>query len=473
MSKKLLALLLCALLLLGMTGCLEKTEKPEEEPVAAADVETDAGANDALPAFTLGNFTVTVGELRSSYDLVMQYFSLYGMAVPTDPEEVKQYRDMIIEDMLSGKVLPWKAQEMGIELTEEKKEQIKQQVEERISEYAAEFMDEAQAELGENATAAELALKAREFLKKDVEDFFEYPYEQWLEQDVTAAFREDAYAELLQEKFNEGVSVSEEDARVWFETELADQKSSFEKDYTAFKSRIEENKLGESDALVLYTPEGFARMQVIAFDVDADDSATHSANELEMTNLEAEYGKLVLQGKDEERQTEILTRYQELQEKNEELIKKISEKAEQARADALNGVDFAKIFETYAQQEGSGSVEYFGYVKDEPKQDGTVIFYTREKDADWPEEVWQAAKDMQDGEISELLQVGDSFYLIKRLSDLPAGAADFSDDVAAYTAAALAAKQVEEWEAVQEDWLNEARNAVVFYEDNYANVGMQ
>ena len=66
----------------------------------------------------------------------------------------------------------------------------------------------------------------------------------------------------------------------------------------------------------------------------------------------------------------------------------------------------------------------------------------------------------------------DSFYLIKRLADLPAGDAAFEDDVEAYTAAALADKQEEEWEAVQEDWLTEARNAATFYEDNYAGVGL-
>ena len=48
----------------------------------------------------------------------------------------------------------------------------------------------------------------------------------------------------------------------------------------------------------------------------------------------------------------------------------------------------------------------------------------------------------------------------------------FEDDVEAYTAAALADKQEEEWEAVQEDWLTEARNAATFYEDNYAGVGL-
>ena len=122
---------------------------------------------------------------------------------------------------------------------------------------------------------------------------------------------------------------------------------------------------------------------------------------------------------------------------------------------------------------GKGGMGFFGYDEDNPKRDGTVIFYTKEKDAEWPDQVWNMAKDMKDGKISELLQVGDSFYLIKRLADLPEGVVSFDQDAAVYTAAALAEKQTKEWEAVQADWLSEARNAAVFYEDNYASVGVK
>ena len=101
-----------------------------------------------------------------------------------------------------------------------------------------------------------------------------------------------------------------------------------------------------------------------------------------------------------------------------------------------------------------------------------VTFYTLSQDTDWPQQVWEAACALKEGEVSELLQVEDSFYLIKRLGDVPAGSAAFEDDPAVFTAAALTDRQAEEWDAVQEDWTSEARNAAVFYEDNYAGVGL-
>ena len=115
---------------------------------------------------------------------------------------------------------------------------------------------------------------------------------------------------------------------------------------------------------------------------------------------------------------------------------------------------------------------FYGYAEGDEKRTGIVTFYTLSQDTDWPEQVWQAAVALKEGEVSELLQIDDSFYLIKRLHDLPAGSAAFEDDPAAFTAAALADQQAEEWNAVQEDWTNEARNAAVFYEDNYAGVGL-
>lgn len=471
--KKYLALLLCLLLMLSAAGCLEKAEKAEKaetQPAAVVTATADAGEPvdtseaDALPAFTLGDFTVTVGEVRSSYNTIVEYMGYYGLTAPTTAEEIKQYRDMIIEDLLTAKVLPWKAQQMGIELSEEKKVEVAREVEELIAEYAGDYLEDAKAELGEDAGAAELALKAREILEKDVADYFGYPFSQWLDE-LTASYEEKAVTELVQDRFNEGVSVTEEQARAWFDGELANQKESFEEDYTNFKSQYGAYRDGESSVPALYTPEGFGRMQVISFNVNDADSAAYAANELEMTNLEAEYGKLILRGQDEARQAEILARYGELKSQNDGMFQAILENAQKARADVLEGMDMRDAYDKYADL--TGVVGYHNYA------DRYVIFYTKAQDADWSEQVWTAACALQEGEVSELLQVGDAYYLVKRLGDLPAGEASFEDDAEAYTAAALAEQQQKEWDAVQADWLSEARNAAVFYEENYAGVGVQ
>ena len=67
-------------------------------------------------------------------------------------------------------------------------------------------------------------------------------------------------------------------------------------------------------------------------------------------------------------------------------------------------------------------MSYFGYAEGDEKRTGVVTFYTLAQDTDWPEQIWNAARALKEGDISELLQVEDSFYLIKRLGDVPAGA---------------------------------------------------
>ena len=89
------------------------------------------------------------------------------------------------------------------------------------------------------------------------------------------------------------------------------------------------------------------------------------------------------------------------------------------------------------------------------------------------QELWAISRRQKHAEDRYCLTRWEPFYLIKRLSDPVAGAVAFEDNADAYTAAALADRQADEWNAVQEDWVNEARNAAVFYEDNYANVGKQ
>ncbi len=433
--KKYLALLLCLLLMLSAAGCLEKTEKAEADAKPAATDTTggdvDASKTDELPAFTLGDFTVTVGEVRSSYNTVVEYMSYYGLTAPTTAEEIQQYRSMIIEDLLTAKVLPWKAQQMGIKLTEEKKEQVAQEVEELIAEYAGDYLDDAKSELGEDAGAAELALKAREFLEQDVEDYFGYPFGQWLEE-LTASYEENALTEMLQEAFNKGVTVTEEQARAWFEGELEDQKESFTEDYTYFKSQYGAYRDGESSVPALYTPEGFG------------------ACPLHPRGLRPDAGDHL---QCERRRQRRLCR--------------------QRAGDDQSGGGVREAGAAGRKRRAAGGDPDPVRGTQEPERRHVPGHPGQRRQGPDRQEVWNAAVALKEGEVSELLQVGDTFYLIKRLSDLPAGTASFEDDAEAYTAAALAEQQQKEWDAVQEDWLSEARNAAVFYEENYAGVGVQ
>ena len=121
MYKRLLALGLALGMLFGLAACDQQNDKEEEaSPSAEA---TGAPADEAqkdisadLPAIELGDQVTTVGDIQDAYEYFVSYMSYYGMEAPTEESEIKQYRDMVVEQALSDMVLPWKAKELGLSL---------------------------------------------------------------------------------------------------------------------------------------------------------------------------------------------------------------------------------------------------------------------------------------------------------------------------------------------------------------------
>ena len=121
MYKRLLALGLALGMLFGLAACDQQNDKEEEaSPSAEA---TGAPADEAqkdisadLPAIELGDQVTTVGDIQDAYEYFVSYMSYYGMEAPTEESEIKQYRDMVVEQALSDMVLPWKAKELGLDI---------------------------------------------------------------------------------------------------------------------------------------------------------------------------------------------------------------------------------------------------------------------------------------------------------------------------------------------------------------------
>lgn len=466
MTKKILALLLCALMLVSLAACQQKDVTAAPAP-AGEDGEGTA-LDTTLPAFTLGDITVNVGELKSSFDTVMSYMSYYGVEPPTTDEEITEYVGMLVDDLLGSYVLPWKAKELGIEISDEEKAQALAEMEELVADYTSDYLDAARQELGEEASEADVADAARQMLEEDIESYFGYGFDKW-RSDMLEQFEEQAMAQKLQDQFTAQVTVTDEEAQQWFEEQLKEQKETYDADYAAFKADYEAYRAGEEAAAPLYTPEGFAKVQVVSFELSQEAKDTLAANEAEIKELEAEFGQLALTNGDSRRQAAIRTRYAELLKENEALMSDNRQAAAQLRQEALAGGALTELISAYADE--AGLVRLWNFDAADPKQDGTSLLYTLGQDGDYPEALWLAAIALKEGEVTEVIEDGNTLYVLRRLEDLPAQEAAFADVKEQVTAAALADKQQTEWEAIQADWLQEARNAAQFFEENYANLG--
>ena len=100
--KKYLALFLAALMLLSLaagcalTGSDTQTDKPETSPTPAT---TDGGDSDldlAAAVAEIGDETITLGDVKETFDSYVEYFSAYGYNLSSDPETLAMLLDDVV-----------------------------------------------------------------------------------------------------------------------------------------------------------------------------------------------------------------------------------------------------------------------------------------------------------------------------------------------------------------------------------------
>ena len=116
--KKYLALFLAALMLLSLaagcalTGGDTQTDKPETSP---APVTTDGGDSDlnlAAAVAEIGDETITLGDVKETFDSYVEYFSAYGYNLSSDPETLAMLLDDVVNSLVEAKLIAAKAKEM-------------------------------------------------------------------------------------------------------------------------------------------------------------------------------------------------------------------------------------------------------------------------------------------------------------------------------------------------------------------------
>lgn len=465
MYKRLLALGLALGMLFGLAACDQQNDKEEEaSPSAEA---TGAPADEAqkdisadLPAIELGDQVTTVGDIQDAYEYFVSYMSYYGMEAPTEESEIKQYRDMVVEQALSDMVLPWKAKELGLSLDAADDDQIDEQVEAHRAEILQEYKEYARQQLGESATEEEVDKSATETLESEVASYYNCTFEEYLSTIYRPEMEKTRLSEKVEEYFLSTVKLEEGDAQSWFAQELTDQQSAVASDPLSYRTTQQAYESGESQVPGLSVPEGFTRVQVIRLALSEADQAVYNENLAKMTALEAEYGAIVLKGENTVRQQEIQAEYAALSTANRELLKSLQEKGSAALQEIESGKDFGLVMKDYASSAPTDAQMAFG-----------DLLYTLEKDSNFDEEIWNKVLTMKAGEVSDLMEVSSVFYILKRGDDVVAGDRTYEQFQEAAEAAALKSKKDSEWSAVQSSWLEEARSAAVFHEDNYKNVG--
>ena len=469
---RIFALLAALLLALSVFGCQSETvasssAEPAPEETSAPVVKGDRSAI----AVKLDNIEITAGQLEDNYNSYMQMLSYYGMSAPTDEASIHEYVQMIAEDLIVQQLPLWKAQQLGMELTEEEKKEIDVEAhtqadaeyKDLVLSYASYFTDAGDisdvAALTEKQLADTLeALNAdiREYYGNETADIDVYVSDMY--DMYTKELTVNLYADKLRAESDGTISVDDETVEAWYNDAFAQQKESFDSDPTMYRSQRDSLEADSTTDPLLYVPEGLALIELITLTPEGTIPDGYYENQQKLLNLEAEYGKIALAGGDEARLEQIKTEYAALAAENEVIgaeyfaAEKLA--AEAAYERLSSGEEFDKVA---TDATGAAPIVH-------------LIWYAGD-DYNFSTTVREAVSSMEEGTFSNVLFDGDSYYIVYLVGHLNAGAVDRASIAEAISAAAARETRDAAWEELTAAWEKEALAAAVFNKEAYAWVG--
>jgi hypothetical protein len=472
-NKRFTALLLAIAMTLSFAGCLVPAEKDTADATAVpndtnAPVDSTNFDSEAV-AVELGDIKITAGEIEESFTYYANMLqSYYGVSI-TDDESIQEYREMAITDLIHYYVPQWKANELGIALSAEEEADIEKVIGEQIDslrtnilcEYAyqyggaAELYDDV-AKLSEeelNAAMEEINAELAEYYRPgfSLEDYLAEQQKSMVNDERITRLTEE-----LREASQNEFTVTDEQIAEWYENALEEQKASYDEEPSLFREAEEQLKDNPKAVPNLYVPEGLVRVQMIVIAPKEERDLKIETNRSEMAALEAEYGKLALNGEDPERQAEILARYTELKTENDTL------------EEEFMGETRTKINEAYeALEEETPFEDVMKQYNDDGAQIETVLCPGDEVYG----ELYEYAAELLVGTYSEPIQVDGTYYIVKSIEKPEAGVVDRALIEDALRLAAIDDLTDAQWEELYQSWQTEAETAAIRHEDAYAAIG--
>ncbi len=481
-----IALLTALLLILPTVGCLkQKQTENQNDPAPTGEVAAPDGLQsqgtvpgsdsaaepaefdaDAI-AIELGDIQITAGEVQDTLD---QYVEMFAYGYGLDEETLSQFMGMTEESLIEFYMPQWKAQELGITLSEEDEAAIAAQADASTEEernailimFAEAYADleeeiEDASELTDNQLVVTLDAIDEELAAWKGEGYTFDDYLAMRRQSYADELRMDRYTELMREQF--GASVLSEpgavDAR--YEAALAAQKEKYDAD-PEFYLACQNGDDVEDDFLVcLYVPAESAALQVIRVRTDEPDDRFAEITD-NIQALEAEYGALALNGEDEKRQAEIKAEYAALIEQFEtmeaERTKAAQNQIDNIAIELANGMSFEDAMNAYNEpnEDGSGQFDLVILTKDDPLYPALS----------------EAVASLAPGAYSEPIRIDDEYYIVRLTKRIPAGVVDRASIEENFREMLLStATSDEAWQEQLDAWYTEAMEAAVYHRETY------
>lgn len=387
--KKLIRLLAVALAVMMLAGCSLVTVNEEKIVVA-----------------TVGDETITKAEFNEGFNALL---SQYGYTQDSEAiaDQLKTLKENYIAQMVEDKVLERKIKELGLDqVTDEEKAAAEQEIQD--------WYDEQYAALVENFKTDDTVEDPEAKAAETIENYLSQ-YGLTLDQ-----MKENSVASISSDKLydyvTKDVTVTEEEAKIEFANKVAAAKEKYDADLSAYVSDF------ENGATIYYTPKGCFYIKHILISLTDEQKQ-------DIKNLRADDDETVAATADEKREEYLLT----IREKAESVLKLVDE-----------GGDFEALMEEYGEDPGMKNEAYKnGYLT----YAGDTGFVTEFADA--------CAALTEDGMTSGLVASDFGYHIIRRVSTVPSGEATFEDVKDSLMESMLTDKKSTTYDQQVEAWVKE------------------
>ena len=387
--KKLIRLLAVALAVMMLAGCSLVTVNEEKIVVA-----------------TVGDETITKADFNEGFNALL---SQYGYTQESEEiaDQLKTLKENYIAQMVEDKVLEKKIKELGLDqVTDEEKAAAEQEIQD--------WYDEQYAALVENFKTDDTVEDPEAKAAETIENYLSQ-YGLTLDQ-----MKENSVASISSDKLydyvTKDVTVTEEEAKIEFANKVAAAKEKYDADLSAYVSDF------ENGATIYYTPKGCYYIKHILISLTDEQKQ-------DIKNLRADDDETVAATADEKREEYLLT----IREKAESVLKLVDE-----------GGDFEALMEEYGEDPGMKNEAYKnGYLT----YAGDTGFVTEFADA--------CAALTEDGMTSGLVASDFGYHIIRRVSTVPSGEATFEDVMDSLMESMLTDKKSTTYDQQVEAWVKE------------------
>lgn len=472
--KKLISLLVAAVMALSLATACQLTDDTNQNGDPAATPTAQPAGDDTLDLTAIaakigGEETITLGDVKTVFDMYVEYFSYYGYDVTSDTATLEGFQDDVVNMLVQEKLINYKARELGYaEFTTEQQAELDQRVEEEIDNLNEYYRAQAESEAQSDATVDVDARTMELILEEAISNLGDEnaTYEMYCEE-LSKNVESQYLAELVKEDKLKDVVASEDQISEEYNADLAEDTEAYGTTPENYKGDQEGFESSGEGVPVLFVPEGYHRVMDIYIPFEGTVPEECTTKKTEMNQLKTEYSELAFadaisaSSANSARMKEIITQYQALSAEYDALYAEYTASTRKAMEDVYarleNGEDFKTVMAETTQNADFTEIDAFA-------QKGMLIAPTLACASDWSDTFKAYFAELSLGEYSQIFEDESGLRIIYYAADETPGAKELSqvhDEIAAYLESTL---KDEEWNTLVDEWTKEEGTVTLFPE---------